>query len=65
MLVYGYNKNNLELITDFNGWSWDTTLKNSEEYDYNLIYQNLLFLFGEEFLNDWKVYASSRRDFLS
>ena len=65
MLVTGCIQNTVEVLNNFNGWSWDTTLKNSEEYDYNLIYQNLLFLFGEEFLNDWKVYASSRRDFLS
>ena len=28
------------------------------------MYQNLLLMFGEEILTDWRVYASSRRDFL-
>ena len=27
LLVNGYNQNNLELLADFNGWSWDVNLK--------------------------------------
>ena len=65
MLVAGYIQNTVEVLNNFNGWSWDTSLKDSIEYDYNLIYQNLLFMFEEDFLNDWRVYASSRRDFLN
>ena len=65
MLVSGYIQNTVEVLSNFNGWSWETTLKDLKEYDYNLIYQNLLFMFEEEFLNDWRVYASSRRDFLN
>lgn len=65
MLVTGYIQNTVEVLFNFNGWSWDTKLKDSLDFDYNLIYQNLLFMFEEEFLNDWRVYASSRRDFLN
>lgn len=65
MLVTGSVQNTVEVLYNFNGWSWDTTLKDSKDFDYNLIYQNLLFMFEEEFLNDWRGYASSRRDFLS
>ena len=65
MLVTGSIQNIVEVLNNFNGLSWDTTLKDSKDFDYNLIYQNLLFMFGEEFLNDWRLYASSRRDFLS
>ena len=65
MLVTGSVQNTVEVLNNFNGWSWDTTLKDSKDFDYNLIYQNLLFMFEEEFLNDWRLYASSRRDFLS
>ena len=63
MLVYGYNKNNLELITDFNGWSWDIS-KNDINYVYNLIYQNLLISMGSLFLDQWMNYNSSKIDFI-
>lgn len=63
MLVYGYNKNNLELITDFNGWSWDIT-KNDVNYTYNLIYQNLILMMGSVFLDQWMNYNSSKIDFI-
>ena len=65
MLVTGYIQNTVEVLSNFNGWSWDTNLKVTDNYDYNLIYQNLLFMFEEEFINDWRAYASSRRDFLN
>lgn len=63
MLVYGYNKNNLELITDFNGWSWDISRKDIN-YIYNLIYQNLLIMMGSVFLDQWMNYNSSKIDFI-
>ena len=63
MLVYGYNKNNLELITDFNGWSWDIS-KNNINHTYNLIYQNLLIVMGSMFLDQWMNYNSSKIDFI-
>lgn len=63
MLVYGYNKNNLELITDFNGWSWDISTKYSN-YIYNLMYQNLLMIMGSNFLEQWMNYNSSKINFL-
>ena len=63
MLVYGYNKNNLELITDFNGWSWDIS-KNDINYVYNLIYQNLLMMMGSLFLDQWMNYNSSKINFI-
>lgn len=63
-LVDGYNINNLEILKDFNGWSWDKT--DEQQYDYinNIIYQNLLVILGEKFLYEWRVYGSTRRDFL-
>ena len=47
MLVEGYNTNNLEILVNFNGWSWDTKSKSNGKYINNLIYQNFLFLVGE------------------
>ncbi|MGN1298697.1 MAG: hypothetical protein ACI4UE_01780 [Candidatus Scatovivens sp.] len=63
MLVFGYNKNNLEVLTDFNGWSWNTDNKYNN-YIYNLIYQNLLMIFGVKFLDQWMNYNSSKIDFI-
>ena len=64
MLVQGYIYNTVEILSSFNGWSWDTNQKDIKDFEYNLMYQNLLLMFGEEILTDWRVYASSRRDFL-
>ena len=65
ILVAGYILNTTEVLTSFNGWSWDTNKKDINDFEANLIYQNILLMFTEEFVNDWRVYASSRRDFLS
>ena len=63
-LVNGYNTNNLEILKDFNGWSWD--ISEDEQYNYidNIVYQNLLVILGEKFLYEWRTYGSTRRDFL-
>lgn len=63
-LVNGYNQNNLEILKDFSGWSWDRTYDEKFEYADNLIYQNLLAILGEKFLYEWRTYGSTRRDFL-
>ena len=64
MLVSGYNQNNIEILSDFNGWSWDKTFEKKYNYIDNLIYQNLLVIFGEKFLYEWRTYGSTRRDFI-
>lgn len=63
-LVNGYIYNNVEILRDFSGWSWDRTYPRSFEYIDNLIYYNLLVILGEKFLYDWRTYGSTRRDFL-
>jgi len=63
-LVNGYNMNNTEILSDFNGWAWDKTFDNGFNYIDNLVYQNLLVILGEKFLYEWRVYGSTRRDFL-
>ena len=65
LLVDGCNANTYEVLGNFNGWSWDTTDTTIKKYFSNLIYQNILLMMGEEFLIDWRSYASSKRDFLS
>lgn len=63
-LVNGYILNNMEILKDFNGWSWDKTTDEKFEYIDNLIYQNLLVMLGEKFLYEWRTYGSTRKDFL-
>ena len=64
VLVDGFNINNIEVLRDFNGWSWDIT--NDLKYNYlnNLIYQNLLMILGDKFLTEWRTYNFIDRDFL-
>ncbi len=64
MLVEGYNTNNLEILVNFNGWSWDTKSKSNGKYINNLIYQNFLFLVGEGVLKEWRTTSSVKVDYL-
>lgn len=45
--------NNAEIIRDFDGWSWNIEKNDIENLIYNLIYQNIEILLGEEELNKW------------
>ena len=63
-LVNGYNLNNIEILRDFSGWSWDEIHEKNFNFIDNLIYQNLLVILGEKFLYEWRIYGSTRRDFL-
>ena len=63
-LVNGYNSNNLELLLDFNGWSWDINLNNKINIQDNLIYQNLVIMFGNIFMEEWKSNATKEDDSL-
>jgi len=49
----GNSINKVEVLRDFNGWSWSTVKSEIESIEYNLIYQNLRILLGEEFLCKW------------
>ena len=49
----GKDIDRVEVLRDFNGWSWTTIKKEIENIDANLIYQTLQILFGKEFLDNW------------
>ena len=49
----GKNIDRLEVLRDFNGWSWTTIKKEIESIDANLIYQCLQILFGKDFMDNW------------
>lgn len=42
-----------EIIRDFNGWSWDITPSQIENKNINIVYQNLLMILGNPFLQKW------------
>lgn len=52
MMNEGRDINNIEIIRDFNAWSWNTIFSEISNIDCNLIYQNLQILLGYEFLDD-------------
>lgn len=53
MLNEGRDINNIEIIRDFDAWSWNTIASEISNIDCNLIYQNLQILLGFEFLDNW------------
>lgn len=53
VLSIGNRMNCVEVIRDFNGWSWDITTNQMESKNINIIYQNLLILLGNRFLQNW------------
>ena len=48
MLNQGNLSSQIEVIRDFNGWSWDIVIKEINDITYNFIYQNILLLYGEK-----------------
>ena len=54
----------IEVLRDFNGWSWTTIKKEMENIDANLIYQTLQIILGEEFLDNWSKDKDGIIDYL-
>lgn len=52
LLNAGENINNIEVLRDFNGWNWNTLNSEIPEIATNLIYQNLIYLLGMEFIKE-------------
>ena len=53
ILIKGNRMNTSEVIRDFNGWSWDITTSQMESKNINIVYQNLLMLLGNNFMQNW------------
>lgn len=49
----GKNLDRIEVLRDFNGWSWTTVNKEIGNIEANLIYQTLQIALGEKFLENW------------
>jgi len=50
LLNKGYIIDKEEIIRDFDGWTWNILSVEIEDYIYNLIYQNIKILLGNNFL---------------
>ncbi len=64
ILNLGGQMNTVEAIRDFNGWSWDVVLKEIQDIEVNLIFQNVLYLAGDEFVKQWIANNSELADYL-
>ena len=52
LINVGNNINTVEVIRDFNGYSWTTIPREIESIKHNLVYQNLRMILGNEFINN-------------
>lgn len=53
LINVGNNINTVEVIRDFNGYSWTTIPREIESIKHNLVYQNLRMILGTKFINNW------------
>ncbi len=65
VLVEGYKQNTVEILKDFNGWSWDISLDKSQNHMIYWMYQNLLMIKGEQFLLEWMTDNQAQQDYLA
>lgn len=59
----GNNINTVEPLRDFNGYSWTSIPREIESIEHNLIYQNLILLIGNKFINEWIYENRILRDY--
>ncbi len=52
-LLVGKRMNFVEVLRDFNGWSWDILTKEMDSLSYNVVYQNMVILLGNYFMQKW------------
>lgn len=64
LLNLGNRMNQLETIRDFNGWSWDIVLKEIPDLETNILFQTLLYLVGNEFVQKWLQNDSGLADYV-
>lgn len=54
ILVEGSNINTIEILEDFTGWSWNPKPLSNKNCLSNLIYQNLIMMFGIDYIDNCK-----------
>ena len=60
----GNNINTVEPLCDFNGYSWNVAVIDIENFYYNIIYQDLIILVGNEFLEEWSNKYNETKDYM-
>lgn len=65
LLTIGNIMHETEVLRDFNGWSWNCNSSSIDNITCNLIYQNLVFLFGNQFLTDWIENSQEMIDYIA
>ena len=64
MINVGNCINTVEPLRDFNGFSWNINASEIENCYYNLIYQDLIILVGNKFLEEWTNKNNQMVDYL-
>lgn len=64
VLNTGNHMNQVEVIRDFNGWSWDIIIKEVTDIKINLLFQTLLYLVGHKFIEEWIKNESELVDYI-
>ncbi len=64
LLVEGYKQNTIEVLKNFNGWSWDINVHEKMNYVANIVYQNIMMIKGEQFLTYWRCDDHGKKDYL-
>ena len=53
LINIGNNINTIEPLRDFNGFSWDVSVLDIENFYYNIVYQDLILLVGNKLIDEW------------
>ncbi len=64
ILEEGSNLDAVEIIRDFKGYSWYPKSNNKFPYIKNVIYQNLIWLLGANFMHQWKTQNINLPDYI-
>ena len=64
ILNIGNNINMVEPLRDFNGYSWNISTMEIENFNYNIIYQDLILLVGNNILEEWINKNDSMVDYM-
>ena len=65
MLKEGYELDIKEVVTNFDGWSWNNNIDKNDRIDCFLIYEILRIIMGNSFLNEWKEDGLGKKDYLN
>ncbi len=64
ILEKGNANNNIELLRDFNGYSWYVSSAEFEDIYSNLIFQNIRIIAGNEILEEWLHNNDNKKDYI-